>query len=190
MCKEKRPAHSLCTRCNKWLCSPCTEEHRHGKEPGERFLSVSLKGCTGTGTHGNCLSSPVSNSGTKGAVAGSVPQTPGSLWLRRTCMCQWETGGFFSNLRAITTISIPWCWKKILDIFVSQIKSSPCAFPIYGTGLGGLQQQQALPFQSFCPNLGNFIEETMTKQFLCIWTSCVRESQIAKDCDHYRMLLS
>ncbi|XP_016154449.1 PREDICTED: tripartite motif-containing protein 66 [Ficedula albicollis] len=46
MCKEKRPAHSLCTRCNKWLCSSCTEEHRHGKEPGERFLSVSLKGCT------------------------------------------------------------------------------------------------------------------------------------------------
>uniref|UniRef100_A0A8C3V7H5 Tripartite motif containing 66 n=1 Tax=Catharus ustulatus TaxID=91951 RepID=A0A8C3V7H5_CATUS len=49
MCKEKRPAHSLCTRCNKWLCSSCTEEHRHGKEPGERFLPVSLKGCTGTG---------------------------------------------------------------------------------------------------------------------------------------------
>ncbi|XP_039924530.1 tripartite motif-containing protein 66 isoform X2 [Hirundo rustica] len=46
VCKEKRPAHSLCTRCNKWLCSSCTEEHRHGKEPGERFLSVSLKGCT------------------------------------------------------------------------------------------------------------------------------------------------
>uniref|UniRef100_A0A8C3DTR6 RING-type E3 ubiquitin transferase n=1 Tax=Corvus moneduloides TaxID=1196302 RepID=A0A8C3DTR6_CORMO len=45
MCKEKRPAHSLCTRCNKWLCSSCTEEHRHGKEPGDRFLSVSLKGC-------------------------------------------------------------------------------------------------------------------------------------------------
>lgn len=48
MCKEKRPAHSLCTSCNKWLCSTCTEEHRHGKETGDHFLSVSLKGCTGT----------------------------------------------------------------------------------------------------------------------------------------------
>ncbi|NXP15144.1 TRI66 protein, partial [Thinocorus orbignyianus] len=48
MCKEKRPAHSLCTSCNKWLCSTCTEEHRHGKEPGDRLLSVSLKGCTAT----------------------------------------------------------------------------------------------------------------------------------------------
>ncbi|OXB80525.1 UNVERIFIED_CONTAM: hypothetical protein H355_016315 [Colinus virginianus] len=49
MCKEKRPAHSLCTSCNKWLCSTCTEEHRHGKGIEDRFLSVSLKGCTGTG---------------------------------------------------------------------------------------------------------------------------------------------
>ncbi|XP_009874657.1 PREDICTED: tripartite motif-containing protein 66 [Apaloderma vittatum] len=48
MCKEKRPAHSLCTSCNKWLCSSCTEEHRHGKETGDRFLAVSLKGCTAT----------------------------------------------------------------------------------------------------------------------------------------------
>ncbi|XP_074005221.1 tripartite motif-containing protein 66 [Numenius arquata] len=48
MCKEKRPAHSLCTSCNKWLCSSCTEEHRHGKEAGDRLLSVSLKGCTAT----------------------------------------------------------------------------------------------------------------------------------------------
>ncbi|NXV11809.1 TRI66 protein, partial [Cepphus grylle] len=47
-CKEKRPAHSLCTSCNKWLCSSCTEEHRHGKETGDRLLSVSLKGCTAT----------------------------------------------------------------------------------------------------------------------------------------------
>ncbi|XP_035746935.1 tripartite motif-containing protein 66 isoform X2 [Egretta garzetta] len=47
-CKEKRPAHSLCTSCNKWLCSSCTEEHRHGKETGDRFLSVSLKGCAAT----------------------------------------------------------------------------------------------------------------------------------------------
>uniref|UniRef100_A0A8D2NIL2 RING-type E3 ubiquitin transferase n=1 Tax=Zonotrichia albicollis TaxID=44394 RepID=A0A8D2NIL2_ZONAL len=49
MCKEKRPAHSLCTRCNKWLCSTCTEEHRHGQDLGDHFLSLSLKGCTGTG---------------------------------------------------------------------------------------------------------------------------------------------
>ncbi|XP_008944123.1 PREDICTED: tripartite motif-containing protein 66, partial [Merops nubicus] len=48
MCKEKRPAHSLCTRCNKWLCSSCTEEHRHGQETGDRFPSLSLKGCTAT----------------------------------------------------------------------------------------------------------------------------------------------
>uniref|UniRef100_A0A8B9F4B1 RING-type E3 ubiquitin transferase n=1 Tax=Amazona collaria TaxID=241587 RepID=A0A8B9F4B1_9PSIT len=47
-CKEKRPAHSLCTSCNKWLCSSCTEEHRHSRETGDYFLSVSLKGCTGT----------------------------------------------------------------------------------------------------------------------------------------------
>ncbi|XP_064571116.1 tripartite motif-containing protein 66 isoform X1 [Zonotrichia leucophrys gambelii] len=46
MCKEKRPAHSLCTRCNKWLCSTCTEEHRHGQDLGDHFLSLSLKGCT------------------------------------------------------------------------------------------------------------------------------------------------
>uniref|UniRef100_H3BA14 Tripartite motif containing 66 n=1 Tax=Latimeria chalumnae TaxID=7897 RepID=H3BA14_LATCH len=31
-CKEKKPAHSLCTYCNKWLCCSCTEEHQHGKE--------------------------------------------------------------------------------------------------------------------------------------------------------------
>ncbi|KAM6464744.1 tripartite motif-containing protein 66 isoform 1-T1 [Liasis olivaceus] len=47
-CKEKRPAHSLCTNCNKWLCSLCTEEHSHGKEAGgEHFLPISLKGCSG-----------------------------------------------------------------------------------------------------------------------------------------------
>ncbi|NWU88887.1 TRI66 protein, partial [Upupa epops] len=45
-CEEKRPAHSLCTSCNRWLCSSCTEEHRHGKETGDRFLAVSLKDCT------------------------------------------------------------------------------------------------------------------------------------------------
>uniref|UniRef100_A0A8C5TTD6 RING-type E3 ubiquitin transferase n=1 Tax=Malurus cyaneus samueli TaxID=2593467 RepID=A0A8C5TTD6_9PASS len=41
LCQEKRAAHSLCTRCNKWLCSSCTEEHRHGKEPGDLFLAAS-----------------------------------------------------------------------------------------------------------------------------------------------------
>ncbi|XP_061466306.1 tripartite motif-containing protein 66 [Rhineura floridana] len=46
-CKEKRPAHSLCTTCNKWLCSLCTEEHGHGKETGEHFLPIPLKGCSG-----------------------------------------------------------------------------------------------------------------------------------------------
>uniref|UniRef100_A0A8D2L785 Tripartite motif containing 66 n=1 Tax=Varanus komodoensis TaxID=61221 RepID=A0A8D2L785_VARKO len=45
-CKEKRPAHSLCTTCNKWLCSLCTEEHGHGKEAGEHFLPIPLKGCS------------------------------------------------------------------------------------------------------------------------------------------------
>ncbi|XP_072194920.1 tripartite motif-containing protein 66 [Excalfactoria chinensis] len=55
MCKERRPAHSLCTSCNKWLCSTCTEEHRHGKETGDRFLSVSLKGCTVTEEEANEL---------------------------------------------------------------------------------------------------------------------------------------
>nr|XP_056706683.1 tripartite motif-containing protein 66 [Euleptes europaea] len=46
-CKEKRPAHSLCTNCNRWLCSLCTEEHGHGKEAGEHFMPVSLKSCSG-----------------------------------------------------------------------------------------------------------------------------------------------
>ncbi|XP_060118455.1 tripartite motif-containing protein 66 [Heteronotia binoei] len=46
-CKEKRPAHSLCTSCNKWLCSLCTEEHGHGKEAGEHFLPITLKSCSG-----------------------------------------------------------------------------------------------------------------------------------------------
>ncbi|KAJ6665137.1 hypothetical protein lerEdw1_005368 [Lerista edwardsae] len=45
-CKEKRPAHSLCTNCNKWLCSLCTEEHGHGKDPGDHFLPLPLKACS------------------------------------------------------------------------------------------------------------------------------------------------
>ncbi|XP_074853797.1 tripartite motif-containing protein 66 [Carettochelys insculpta] len=60
-CKEKRPAHSLCTNCNKWLCSSCTEEHRHGKETGDHFLSVPLKGSSGTegGTNEFSLLCPI-----------------------------------------------------------------------------------------------------------------------------------
>nr|XP_020645619.1 tripartite motif-containing protein 66 [Pogona vitticeps] len=46
-CKEKRPAHSLCTNCNKWLCSLCTEEHGHSEETGDHFLPIPLKGCSG-----------------------------------------------------------------------------------------------------------------------------------------------
>ncbi|XP_010224116.1 PREDICTED: tripartite motif-containing protein 66 [Tinamus guttatus] len=61
MCKEKRPAHSLCTSCNKWLCSSCTEEHRHNKETGDQFLSSSMKGCSATEDEasGLCLFCPM-----------------------------------------------------------------------------------------------------------------------------------
>ncbi|XP_030056887.1 tripartite motif-containing protein 66 [Microcaecilia unicolor] len=47
-CMEKKPAHSLCTSCNKWLCSPCTEEHRHPEDTGDHLLSVPHKGYSGT----------------------------------------------------------------------------------------------------------------------------------------------
>ncbi|NXH14728.1 TRI66 protein, partial [Bucco capensis] len=57
LCKEKRPAHSLCTSCNKWLCSSCTEEHTHGKQTVDHFQSVSLKGCTATEDEANEFSS-------------------------------------------------------------------------------------------------------------------------------------
>ncbi|XP_029437946.1 tripartite motif-containing protein 66 isoform X2 [Rhinatrema bivittatum] len=54
-CMEKKPAHSLCTSCNRWLCSPCTEEHRHAKDTGEHLLSVPHKGYSGTeGGPGEC----------------------------------------------------------------------------------------------------------------------------------------
>uniref|UniRef100_A0A6I8N8R3 RING-type E3 ubiquitin transferase n=1 Tax=Ornithorhynchus anatinus TaxID=9258 RepID=A0A6I8N8R3_ORNAN len=46
-CKEKRAAHSLCTHCNKWLCSSCTEEHSHGPEEGDHYLSLSQKASPG-----------------------------------------------------------------------------------------------------------------------------------------------
>lgn len=76
MCKEKRPAHSLCTSCNRWLCSSCTEEHRHGEETGDCFLAASLKGAAGTeDALGHFVSFPISYSVQRGAVAGSVPQS-------------------------------------------------------------------------------------------------------------------
>ncbi|XP_043938746.1 tripartite motif-containing protein 66 [Protopterus annectens] len=46
-CKENRVAYSLCTNCNEWLCSPCTEEHQHNKNTGEHMLSLTEKGPSG-----------------------------------------------------------------------------------------------------------------------------------------------
>uniref|UniRef100_A0A8B7U2D9 Tripartite motif-containing protein 66 n=1 Tax=Castor canadensis TaxID=51338 RepID=A0A8B7U2D9_CASCN len=46
-CKEKRAAHILCTYCNRWLCSSCTEEHRHGPAPGGPVFSRAQKGSPG-----------------------------------------------------------------------------------------------------------------------------------------------
>ncbi|KAI4581248.1 hypothetical protein MJG53_020836, partial [Ovis ammon polii x Ovis aries] len=46
-CKEKRAAHILCTYCNRWLCSSCTEEHRHGPAPGGPLFSRIQKGSPG-----------------------------------------------------------------------------------------------------------------------------------------------
>ncbi|KAM7084374.1 tripartite motif-containing protein 66 isoform 2-T2 [Molossus nigricans] len=46
-CKEKRAAHILCTYCNRWLCSSCTEEHRHGPAPGGPLFSRAQKGSPG-----------------------------------------------------------------------------------------------------------------------------------------------
>ncbi|XP_073515133.1 tripartite motif-containing protein 66 isoform X4 [Phyllobates terribilis] len=47
-CTEKSPAHSLCTRCNKWLCSTCAEQHRHGKAAAaEHYLATSQRGGDG-----------------------------------------------------------------------------------------------------------------------------------------------
>ncbi|XP_073401291.1 tripartite motif-containing protein 66 isoform X1 [Dendrobates tinctorius] len=49
-CTEKNPAHSLCTRCNKWLCSTCAEQHRHGKAAAaaEHYLATSQRGGDGS----------------------------------------------------------------------------------------------------------------------------------------------
>ncbi|KAM9659632.1 tripartite motif-containing protein 66 [Trichechus inunguis] len=46
-CKEKRAAHILCTYCNRWLCSSCTEEHRHGPVPGGPVSPRAQKGSPG-----------------------------------------------------------------------------------------------------------------------------------------------
>ncbi|XP_024612762.1 tripartite motif-containing protein 66 [Neophocaena asiaeorientalis asiaeorientalis] len=46
-CKEKRAAHILCTYCNRWLCSSCTEEHRHGPAPGGPLFPRTQKGSPG-----------------------------------------------------------------------------------------------------------------------------------------------
>uniref|UniRef100_A0A7N5P3A6 Tripartite motif-containing protein 66 n=1 Tax=Ailuropoda melanoleuca TaxID=9646 RepID=A0A7N5P3A6_AILME len=46
-CKEKRAAHILCTYCNRWLCSSCTEEHRHGPAPGGPLFPRAHKGPPG-----------------------------------------------------------------------------------------------------------------------------------------------
>ncbi|XP_053418334.1 tripartite motif-containing protein 66 isoform X2 [Nycticebus coucang] len=46
-CKEKRAAHILCTYCNRWLCSSCTEEHRHGPASGSLLFSRAQKGSPG-----------------------------------------------------------------------------------------------------------------------------------------------
>ncbi|XP_032283160.1 tripartite motif-containing protein 66 isoform X1 [Phoca vitulina] len=46
-CKEKRVAHILCTYCNRWLCSSCTEEHRHSPAPGGPLFSRAHKGPPG-----------------------------------------------------------------------------------------------------------------------------------------------
>ncbi|XP_062052536.1 tripartite motif-containing protein 66 isoform X2 [Lepus europaeus] len=46
-CKEKRAAHILCTYCNRWLCSSCTEEHQHSPGPGGPLFPRTQKGSPG-----------------------------------------------------------------------------------------------------------------------------------------------
>lgn len=60
-CKEKKPAYTLCTNCNRWLCCSCTEEHRHGKEVGNHFLSVPQVGSSGSESmsNGYCVFCPL-----------------------------------------------------------------------------------------------------------------------------------
>lgn len=85
---------------------------------------------------------------------------------------------FFCNFRAIATISIPQYLKNFGYLCFTETIFSICLFSLQSEGLGfdRLQQQQALPFQYFCPLLGNFFQKTTIKQFLCLWTKCGRES--------------
>ncbi|XP_075694301.1 tripartite motif-containing protein 66 isoform X2 [Rhinoderma darwinii] len=53
-CTEKNPAHSLCTKCNKWLCSTCAEQHRHSKAAAEHYLATPQRGSDGSGSHLFC----------------------------------------------------------------------------------------------------------------------------------------
>nr|XP_051679904.1 tripartite motif-containing protein 66 isoform X1 [Oryctolagus cuniculus] len=46
-CKEKKAAHILCTYCNRWLCSSCTEEHQHSPGPGGPLFPRTQKGSPG-----------------------------------------------------------------------------------------------------------------------------------------------
>lgn len=114
-----------------------------------------------------------------------------SVWLRRICTWQWEID-FSPALGPLPQSAFHSIGKKFGYLCFTDRIISTCLSNLWSdeTGLGGLQQQQALPFQYFCPNLGNFTEETMAKQCLCICARCVRESQTAKGCGHYRMFLS
>ncbi|KAM4617328.1 tripartite motif-containing protein 66 [Discoglossus pictus] len=61
-CTEKNPAHSLCTTCNKWLCSSCAEQHRHNKGAGEHYMAISQRSSAGPdGGSGNYLFCPLHN---------------------------------------------------------------------------------------------------------------------------------
>ncbi|MEE6498682.1 hypothetical protein FKM82_003206, partial [Ascaphus truei] len=62
-CTEKKPAHSLCTDCNKWLCSTCAEQHRHGKGgAGDHFQAASQRATSGGGSSSsNFLFCPLHN---------------------------------------------------------------------------------------------------------------------------------
>lgn len=57
-CKEKRAAHILCTYCNRWLCSSCTEEHRHVPAPGGPLFARAQKGSSGTAPHVSSVLNP------------------------------------------------------------------------------------------------------------------------------------
>lgn len=129
------------------------------------------------------------------------------VWLRRICMCQWEMMWFFCNFRAIATISFPRYLKSFGYLCFSETIFSTCLFSLWSDrlGFGRLQQQQALPFQYFCPLLGNFLQEATVKQFLCLWMRGWGESHrqqkagitigcsfskpvvknVVPECDHY-----